>query len=127
MSVFFAILLFSFLIFIHEFGHILGIDDYYDTSASGEHPMEGYDIMDAMLGDHNAFSKFNQGWLTSWKKRGWVKADKKPVLNVELWERIDALLSYHTVRFVWVHGHQGHEYNERCDALATAYADRFRA
>jgi ribonuclease HI len=69
----------------------------------------------------------NQGWLTSWKKRGWVKADKKPVLNVELWERIDALLSYHTVRFVWVHGHQGHEYNERCDALATAYADRFRA
>ena len=69
----------------------------------------------------------NQGWLTSWKKRGWVKADKMPVLNVELWERIDALLSYHTVRFVWVHGHQGHEYNERCDALATAYADRFRA
>ena len=69
----------------------------------------------------------NKGWLTSWKKRGWVKADKKPVLNVELWERIDALLSYHTVRFVWVHGHQGHEYNERCDGLATAYADRFRA
>ena len=68
----------------------------------------------------------NKGWLTSWKKRGWIKADKKPVLNVELWERIDALLHYHTVRFVWVHGHQGHEYNERCDSLATAYADRFR-
>lgn len=69
----------------------------------------------------------NKGWLESWKKRGWIKADKKPVLNVELWERIDAMLRYHTVRFVWVHGHQGHEYNERCDQLATAYADRFLA
>ncbi|MBQ9087075.1 MAG: ribonuclease HI [Clostridia bacterium] len=68
----------------------------------------------------------NKGWLTSWKQRGWIKADKKPVLNVELWERIDSLLSYHKVCFVWVHGHQGHEYNERCDRLATAFADRFR-
>ena len=67
----------------------------------------------------------NKGWLASWKKNGWVKADKKPVLNVELWERIDALLSTHRVRFVWVHGHQGHAYNERCDKLATEYADRF--
>ena len=65
----------------------------------------------------------NKGWLVSWKQRGWVKADKKPVLNVELWERLDALLSRHTVRFVWVHGHQGHEYNERCDVLATTFAD----
>lgn len=67
----------------------------------------------------------NKGWLTSWKQKGWVKADRKPVLNVELWERIDRLLSIHTVRFVWVHGHQGHEYNERCDGLATAFADSF--
>ena len=65
----------------------------------------------------------NKGWLASWKQKGWVKADKKPVLNVELWERIDALLNIHTVRFVWVHGNQGHAYNERCDRLATAYAD----
>ncbi|MBR2354063.1 MAG: ribonuclease HI [Clostridia bacterium] len=67
----------------------------------------------------------NKGWLTSWKQKGWVKADKKPVLNVELWEKIDRLLSIHTVRFVWVHGHQGHAYNERCDQLATAFADSF--
>lgn len=65
----------------------------------------------------------NQGWLESWKKNGWKKADRKPVLNVELWERIDKLLKIHTVRFVWVHGHQGHEYNERCDVLATTFAD----
>ena len=67
----------------------------------------------------------NKGWLTSWKKSGWVKSDKKPVLNVELWERIDQLLTVHTVRFEWVHGHRGHPYNERCDALATAFADSF--
>ena len=68
----------------------------------------------------------NKGWLASWKKNGWVKSDKKPVLNVELWERIDALLAIHRVRFVWVHGHQGHEYNERCDRLAVEAIEKFR-
>jgi ribonuclease HI len=67
----------------------------------------------------------NQGWLESWKKRGWKKADKSPVLNVELWQKIDELLNIHKVTFVWVHGHQGHEYNERCDVLATTFADTF--
>ena len=65
----------------------------------------------------------NKGWLASWKKNGWRKSDKSAVLNVDLWERIDVLLSMHTVTFVWVHGHQGHAYNERCDVLATTYAD----
>ena len=68
----------------------------------------------------------NKGWLASWKRNGWKKADKKPVLNVELWQRLDELLSTHTVTFVWVHGHQGHAYNERCDALATAFADTLK-
>ena len=67
----------------------------------------------------------NKGWLESWKSRGWKKADKSPVLNVELWQKIDTLLSLHKVSFVWVHGHTGHPYNERCDALATAFADSF--
>ena len=67
----------------------------------------------------------NKGWLSSWKKNGWKKADKSKVLNVELWERIDDLLSIHNVTFVWVKGHHGHPYNERCDALATAFADSF--
>lgn len=68
----------------------------------------------------------NKGWLDSWKKKGWKKADKSPVLNVELWQRIDELISIHEVTFVWVRGHAGHPYNERCDALATAYADSFK-
>ena len=67
----------------------------------------------------------NKGWLESWKQRGWKKADRSPVLNVELWEQIDALLKIHKVTFVWVHGHRGHEYNERCDLLATSFADTF--
>ena len=68
----------------------------------------------------------NKGWLASWKRNGWRKADKSAVLNVELWQRIDELLSVHSVSFVWVHGHTGHPYNERCDALATALADSFK-
>ncbi len=51
--------------FIHEFGHVLGADDYYDTSYGGGAPLDGYDIMDSMTGDHNAYSKFNFGWLTT--------------------------------------------------------------
>ena len=52
--------------FIHEFGHVLGADDYYDTSYSSDYgPMDGYDVMDGMLGDHNAYTKFNYGWLTA--------------------------------------------------------------
>ena len=50
--------------FIHEFGHILGADDYYDTAYIGE-PLQGFDIMDSMMGDHNAYTKFNLGWLTT--------------------------------------------------------------
>ena len=60
----------------------------------------------------------NQGWLYSWQKNGWKKADKKPALNVDLWEELLPLLDEHKVEFVWVKGHNGHKYNERCDALA---------
>ncbi|MBQ9112210.1 MAG: ribonuclease HI [Clostridia bacterium] len=65
----------------------------------------------------------NKNWLESWKKRGWKKADRSPVLNPELWQKIDELIHIHKVTFVWVHGHAGHPYNERCDVLATTFAD----
>lgn len=68
----------------------------------------------------------NKKWLPSWQSRGWRKADKSPVLNVDLWQKLAELLSVHRVTFVWVKGHAGHPYNERCDALATAFADSFK-
>ena len=54
-----------------------------------------------------------KGWLDSWQKKGWRKADGKAVLNIDLWERLVSLLEIHKVDFVWVHGHTGHKYNER--------------
>lgn len=68
-----------------------------------------------------------KGWLDSWQKKGWRKADGKAVLNVDLWEKLVALLATHQVDFVWVHGHTGHKYNERCDELATTFADKIAA
>lgn len=59
-----------------------------------------------------------KGWVYSWKKNGWRKADKKPALNVDLWEKLLPLLEKHNVQWNWVKGHAGHPYNERCDALA---------
>ena len=64
------------------------------------------------------------GWAVSWRARGWKKADRSPALNADLWERLLELLSIHRVTLVWVKGHNGHPYNERCDRLATAYADQ---
>ncbi len=62
-----------------------------------------------------------QGWVYSWRANGWKKADKKPALNVDLWEELLDLLEIHDVKFIWVKGHAGHEYNERCDRLAVEY------
>ena len=68
-----------------------------------------------------------KGWAASWKARGWRKADKSPALNPDLWDALLSLLERHTVTFVWVRGHAGHPYNERCDELATAFADSFKS
>ena len=64
-----------------------------------------------------------KGWVYSWRSNGWRKSDRSPALNVDLWERLLPLLEKHTVTLVWVKGHDGHPYNERCDRLATAFAD----
>lgn len=60
----------------------------------------------------------NKGWVYSWRKNGWKKSDKKPALNVDLWKELLSLLEKHDVEFIWVKGHNGHKYNEICDALA---------
>ena len=64
-----------------------------------------------------------KGWVYGWKKRGWIKSDKKPALNVDLWEKLLPLLEKHKVEFVWVKGHAGHPENERCDRLAVEQRD----
>jgi ribonuclease HI len=67
------------------------------------------------------------GWARSWRAKGWRKEDRSPALNADLWEKLLLLLETHEVTLVWVKGHDGHPYNERCDRLATAYADSFSA
>ena len=57
-------------------------------------------------------------WIHGWKKNGWKTADKKPVKNAELWQRLDAALKLHKVSWHWVKGHAGHDDNERADELA---------
>jgi ribonuclease HI len=57
-------------------------------------------------------------WIKQWKRNGWRTADKKPVKNVDLWQRLDALAEQHRVRWHWVKGHAGHDLNERADQLA---------
>lgn len=66
-----------------------------------------------------------KGWLDSWIKNGWRKADKKPVLNVDLWERLLPLLSKHEVHYHWVKGHAENEKNNRCDQMAVAESKKF--
>ena len=65
-----------------------------------------------------------KGWAKSWQRNNWIKSDKKPALNKDLWERLLELLELHEVSFVWIKGHAGHEENERCDRLAVAERDR---
>ena len=66
-----------------------------------------------------------KGWARKWKQNNWIKSDKKKALNVDLWERLLALLDVHDVTFNWVKGHAGHPENERCDRLAVIERDKF--
>lgn len=70
---------------------------------------------------------FTNGWLVKWKRNGWKTANKKPVLNQDLWLALDELISSRTVTFHWVKGHAGHFYNERCDMLARSCAARMNS
>lgn len=65
-------------------------------------------------------------WIDGWVKRGWKNSQKKPVANRDLWERLLELTQQHQVEWHWVRGHDGHEENERCDALARAAIDAGR-
>ena len=66
-----------------------------------------------------------KGWAKKWRANNWIKSDKKPALNADLWEKLLDLLEVHNVQFVWVKGHAGHPENERCDRLAVIERDKF--
>lgn len=66
----------------------------------------------------------NLGWAVSWQKKGWIKSDKKPALNVDLWERLLTLTEKHEMHYHWVKGHANNQYNNRCDALAVTAREK---
>lgn len=72
------------------------------------------------------YESITKGWVYSWQKNGWRKADKKPALNVDLWTELLDLLDKHQVTFNWVKGHNEHPENERCDRLAVAECEKYR-
>lgn len=65
-------------------------------------------------------------WMSDWKRRGWKTADRKPVKNVDLWQRLDDLVGKHRVSWHWVRGHTGHVDNERADSLANQAIDELQ-
>lgn len=67
-----------------------------------------------------------KGWARGWQKRGWIKSDKKPALNPDLWEKLLALADIHALRYHWVKGHAENEYNNRCDELAVAQSRKYK-
>ena len=67
----------------------------------------------------------SKGWAKGWQKRGWIKSDKKPALNPDLWERLLALTDRHEMRYHWVKGHAENEKNNRCDQMAVAESKKF--
>ena len=68
----------------------------------------------------------SKGWVYGWQKKGWIKSDKKPALNVDLWETLLTLVARHELHYHWVKGHAENEYNNRCDAMAVAESKKFQ-
>ena len=67
----------------------------------------------------------NKGWLRAWESNNWIKSDKKPALNRDLWEEFSALLKIHRVKIEWVKGHDGHPENELCDRIAVEESQKY--
>ena len=67
----------------------------------------------------------DKGWARGWREKNWIKADKKPALNSDLWETLLDLTDRHEMRYHWVKGHADNEYNNRCDRLAVSEREKF--
>lgn len=66
-----------------------------------------------------------KGWAASWRKKGWIKSDKKPALNPDLWSELLDLTAQHEMNYHWVKGHADNTYNNRCDALAVKEREKY--
>ena len=66
-----------------------------------------------------------KGWALGWRKKNWIKSDKKPALNPDLWAELLQLTAKHEMHYHWVKGHADNEFNERCDRMAVAERDKF--
>ena len=67
-----------------------------------------------------------KGWAESWQKKGWIKSDKKPALNPDLWETLLKLCKNHHMQYHWVKGHSTNPYNNRCDEMAVAESQKYK-
>ena len=83
-------------------------------------------IVDLWSDSKYVIDGLEKGWAKGWKARGWKKADKKPALNPDLWDRLLALTEVHSLRYHWVKGHAENAYNNRCDQLAVAESQKFK-
>jgi len=85
---------------------------------------DGADVV--LVTDSEYCVKGLRDWIEGWKRRGWRKADKSPVMNRDLWERLDAQRARVRIEPRWIRGHSEHPENERCDRLAVAAIERMR-
>ena len=83
-------------------------------------------IVDLWSDSKYVIDGLSKGWAKGWKARGWVKSDKKPALNPDLWDRLLTLTDIHSLRYHWVKGHAENEYNNRCDELAVAESLKYK-
>jgi ribonuclease HI len=79
-----------------------------------------------LIGDSEYVLKGLTEWMPGWKRRGWRKSNKAPVMNADLWQELDQLLQDHQLKVQWVRGHTGHPENERCDHLASTAAEMIK-
>ena len=82
-------------------------------------------VVDLYSDSKYVIDALEKGWARGWKKRGWVKGDKKPALNPDLWQLLLDLVDRHQLRYHWVKGHAENPENNRCDQLAVAESKKF--
>ena len=82
-------------------------------------------VVDLYSDSKYVLDSLQKGWAESWRKKGWVKSDKQPALNPDLWDTLLVLTAQHEMRYHWVKGHADNEYNNRCDQLAVAERMKF--